>query len=102
MALSMGERVNPEGGFSTSEDDEGCAEGAEVASIGAGEEPRLVEGGGAFAPGLGCSTRAPAGASSLDTQEAKLARPTHAASPIKRILQRVRLICVLMAIGMPS
>jgi hypothetical protein len=98
MALSVGERVNPEGGSFTSEDDEGCAEGSEVACVGTGEEERLVGGGGAFAPGSGCSTRAPAGASSLDTQEAELARPIHAASPTKRILQRERFICVLMAI----
>jgi hypothetical protein len=102
MALSMGERVNPEGGSSTSEDDEGCAEGAEVACIGAGEEERFVGGGGAFAPGSGCSTRAPAGASSLDTQEAKLARAPHAAIPTKRILERIRLICVLISICMPG
>ena len=44
----------------------------------------------------------PAGASSVETQETKLARPVHTASPAEKILQRVLLIGAAMAIRMPE
>jgi hypothetical protein len=94
IASSIGESVNPEGALSASKGDGGRTEGSEVAFADAGC-------GGAFGPRSGCSTRAPGGASSVDTQEAKPAIPTHAASTTERTLQRVRFIAVLMAICMP-
>jgi hypothetical protein len=80
------------------ERDEGDSEGSEDTGVGAAGGARLV-GGGGFAPGSGCSTRPPAGASSVETQETKLARPVHTASPAERILERVRFIGAVMANG---
>jgi hypothetical protein len=101
MALSSGEGVNPEDCSPRSEGDVGDSEGSEDTGVGAGGGARFV-GGGAFAPGSGCSTRPPAGASSVETQETKPARLVHTASPAEKILQRIRFIGILMATGTMS
>jgi hypothetical protein len=82
-----------------SEGDVGNSAGSEDSGVDAAGGARLVGGGGGFAPGSGCSTRPLAGASSVETQETKQARPIHTASPAERILQRVRFIGAVMVIG---
>ncbi len=96
MCLGRGRRA---GGSSTLATEEGCPEGAELADACASGGAPFFGASGFGTPGSGCSTRPPAGASSLDTQELEPARLSHAASPAKRFLKSVRLvICVLLTI----